>query len=1233
MVATASDIQITASLIDDYLLTMDAPVGPNPNGRFVAVQDPTATAQWASLLAVDSSGDNLVLFTPDSSSHSGWSTATTSGVPVPSGASGEIARLAAFAQLGTTQALAYFPISTPIGNGNAATWMQWSAAGGWTAAALTGNAQNALGFTFQTDTYVDAAGNAYLYGVSGNISDGQGKHHTGAFFVVGYDPSGGDGTGAWDVLYEQLLDIFTPKITTGAAFRLLPGNDGGVNVVWIDQDIIYCQGATIAIDPTTSSPSFAMPGTPSSFASSLTGLTVSAIVPLPGSAGADNLLIVDGMGTLYMVLGYTQSIGAVSPLTGVDDSQPAGVVSASAGVDATGNLHVMVSETTTQMLWILRQSGSNGNTPSFDAWVPLGNTVSAIAAPAVMAGGPELFLVDPSLTAYHMTQNLTDLTWSTRAIAAPAASTATPTNIAGTSMNLTVVDANQVPIPKALISVSSDQPVVLLVAGVSYPIGPGTPPVQIQADPVGQACVLIETTTLSMPPLLFQVTNTDGSTAQRSCQGDQVELKQGETLPVPAHAPACVASRLAGQDPNWPLTASTLQNPTPPLLPLLNTTYPDPSGIVTSINNAGQWLLPQNVDTTTNTLSLANVAVKHWSIDFGRDGEAAKFQVLSEAEGFAARQHAQAQTAVGSIIGTIFGDVANFFKHAWQQLEKITVTIGTELTVIFNDALPLVVNTVREAGQALETIFSRIVQGVAGAAIDAYDAVKNAINWLKQLFEWDDILITQRVIRKAVTSGLTAAQGAIGTAESFVQAKFSTLQGDVTDFFTNLESYFEQTQTFNTMASGAGSSPLGGTGGALAGQPASTAYNQNGARSNYVHNHMKAYYSSTSSSSGGGSGTGSMQSVLSLIQSNVAGDTFNGHVHTLQTTLQAQVSDFRQFFDIVIVDLLKALNDLTNFALGAIEDIIIAILKLLSDAIDAMLGIWSNTTLDIPIISWLFTQITKTTDNPAGEPFTILNALSLVLAVPCTILYKVLISKGVAPFTEAEAVDIETNGLPWPQLASAPAMLAKRPQLTAAAVPTYMRTAGVIAGLANLLLMVTSTGADVLAFQPEEEEEEPLPDFKKYLSWGTLFCSATAQVLSAPFNLMNGLSGAADGWTLGVWLGSLFPFGCDLIATGATGGLMRFTDQYGPPIDTCFGAVMITVAAIALHEQGDDKAAYTGWDQANIIVPQIGRLFKFLIMTKDSAPTAAVALPTLVALDVLLGLGSTVTQLGAAIDG
>src|SRR5262249_55434173 len=235
----------------------------------------------------------------------------------------------------------------------------------------------------------------------------------------------------WDILYEQLLDQFTPPLSTGAAFRLMPGAGGGINVLWIEGGVIYWQPAVIT-DPGTEDAEFQWSSTTaSSFNPGLGALTVNEIIPLPGGAGENNLLVIGGTGTLYLIQGYQGSGAAMTALTG-GANQPAGAMSASVGVDATGNLMLLLAETTTQALWILRQTGTSGVVPTFAAWVPLGNTVIALAAPPSMAGGPELFLVDPGLDAYHMAQNLTDLVWSTCQIAAPTPAGTTPTNIAGT---------------------------------------------------------------------------------------------------------------------------------------------------------------------------------------------------------------------------------------------------------------------------------------------------------------------------------------------------------------------------------------------------------------------------------------------------------------------------------------------------------------------------------------------------------------------------------------------------------------------------------------------------------------------------------------------------------------------------------------------------------------------------------------------------------------------------------
>ncbi|MGF6227801.1 hypothetical protein QFZ27_001756 [Inquilinus ginsengisoli] len=1189
----ANDIQITAGLIDDYLLTEDAPVGPNPNGRFVAVQDPGVATPSTSLLSVDSSG-NMIHFYPDQTSHSGWST-TTIPVPAPSGAGGPIARLAAFAQDGITNALAYFPL--PGASGNAATWMQSPAPGTWNRAPLTHDSANALGYTYQTDYYIDASGNQYLYGVTGNISGG-------AFFLVWFDAD----NGVWDVLYEQYLSTFDPVVSTGAAFRLMPGADGALNVLWIDGGVIYWQPASIS-DPGTSNAEFAWSGDVASFDPGLGALSISEILPLPGSAGQSNLLVVDATQTLYLIQGYDQGSGAaMTALTGPGGNQPAGAAGATVGADSQGNLMVLVTETTSQSLWILRQTGSENDVPTFAPWVPLGNTVTALAAPPSMAGGPELFLVDPGLSAYHMAQNLTDYVWSTRKIAAPTPSSGSPTNIAGTSMSLAVVDANQAPIADALVSVSSDQPVVIVASGVSYPVGPGAP-AQIQADSTGQASIVVETTSLSMPPLTFTVTNADGSTAQRSCQGDQVQVKSGEN--PPPTAPSSVASRLSNNDPGQPLTVASLTS-----AGLINSGYSDPSDAVAAIQAAGQWL-QQDGSTDLNTLSLGHVTVRHWRIEFPRTGSP-RFMALTEAQAQAYLAKARTAAEPDSFL-SFFGDVANFFKHAWQALESFTVTIADDLTIVFNDAEQFVVNTIREAGQALETIFSRIMAGL----VEVYDEIKNVVNWLKQLFEWGDILNTHRVIKVMVTSGLDFVSGSIAAAESAVQAKFDTVKTQVATAFDNLETIFAQGQSFNDFANAAGQSPIGGSGNVLAAQPASTTYSQNGSRCSYVHNHVKSYYAG---GGGGGGGSGSIQNISDLIQSSLTGDTFNTQTQAVQDFVSSQVTNLHQFFDLVVIDLLNAAKGLVLFVIDAVEDIVLAVLQALEDAINGLLASWSAT-IDIPIISWLYKYvITGSTENP-GDDLTILDAFSLVLAVPGTILYKILVSNGAAPFTEADVESIEQNGLPWPQLGDT-SMLRADTDSVPILTPTMIKVFGVLAGIANFFGAFCSGYSDYMAFQ-----EAPDEDLKIFWSIMTLLTGLASQIGGAPWPLfVGGLHSPADDWTVAFWSVSWIPLISDLVFTFATGGLARFTDAVGPILDTAMGAVMVGLAVGVIIKQQQSKPPYTGWDQANAIVPQTGRLFKFLILAKDTE-AAAIALPALLVIDLVLGLGSTVTQIGDAIVG
>ena len=115
----AADIQIRASLIDDYLQVEDAPVAPGLTGRFVALQDPAAPAT-RSLVTVHPDG-SLIQFAPDPTSHSGWAVTTVPVTP-PANTAAQPNRLAGYVQGATSNLLAYFPVQGAAGS--AAVWMQ-----------------------------------------------------------------------------------------------------------------------------------------------------------------------------------------------------------------------------------------------------------------------------------------------------------------------------------------------------------------------------------------------------------------------------------------------------------------------------------------------------------------------------------------------------------------------------------------------------------------------------------------------------------------------------------------------------------------------------------------------------------------------------------------------------------------------------------------------------------------------------------------------------------------------------------------------------------------------------------------------------------------------------------------------------------------------------------------------------------------------------------------------------
>ncbi|WP_447965545.1 hypothetical protein [Nitrospira sp. Ecomares 2.1] len=1243
MTAAITNITIGVNLIDDYLLTQEAPVSNAlTRNLFAVVQNPASQDPISELLTIDGDGDP-VHFYPDPTSQSGWATVKL-GVTPPAN-TGICNRILGFYHQGTLNALCYYPLKT--GAGSSAVWMQSSTPGTWEPASLSGTAKNWIGYTFQTDQYVDADGHAYLYGVTGNVT----PH---SFFVLTYATNPQTGTPQWMPIAERYPTQFTPEISDPdtAAFRLTegPGGSGSVTVLWVDGSNISHEEATITW--TQQTPTFTWTGQSGTFNPNKGALTAENLYAIPGPLGSGHLLLLDATSTLWLVANFYAAQPSITQLTGLA-SQPKSATAVGVGVDSSQTVTIFGIEPGNDYLWYLQQTGNGSLT--FGSWVQLGGTLLTLNCPAYMRAGPELFsaglATDPQSGAsapavFHMDQNLPGgpqgngdspgtQVWSTRKVSAPPApANTTPTQTATYSMELAGFDSGNNPVAAGTVTVTADQAVTVVWNSYAYHIGPTTP-LTVELDESGQATVLYEAVGLTPPVITFTAVDASNHiTGSRWCRGDVIQYIQALDGTPLAPLPDSVAPQLqtvTGTDLiNQGLTGGDYQEAGP-----ANTA-------AQAINSSGNWMNQNPTDSTgQGTIDLNQIKTPHWEIDFAHP-EGPRFRVLTEEEARDLLRNRRATGQLGSS-GSIFGDVAHFFKHEFDQLTYFaaTVTDGV-LNIVFNDLEPFVISTIKQAGAALETIFSKIRQ----LADEIYKVLQEVIAWLKMLFDWDDILNTHSVFKECMNQTLTNLSGSITYAQTVVQKNFAEVQAEVKEIFTNLESKFEliQGQSYNDFANSASESQN-----TLADPSTQSTQQQHASKCNYVYSRSTPSFTGASAISlrdlGGTLGDSDPTTVITdaVKQYIYSGNTsdqntqqFNSTNATLQNFVTGKITNPSSLFDLIIVDLLTAAEDLVLFIMDGIEYVIEAILSVAASAIKAFSDL-INQPIDIPIVTWLWKNvITK------GDEFTLLDLVCLIFAVPATILYKLVASTLLnpneapqAPFSSSDVTTIQTTGLPWPTIPSegVPTMAARTSdssQLSAKIMASLTATSSFFMGLGYLMTMVS----DYKAYQSQQEGAfvpSPKATFYSYLS---LFFRSMTFATGAPGSVFAKPSSQwaiADRWTVGLWstrgalvLADLVYCALSVYKTGA-----KWVPVYGPALKSAMGVLHIGIGAGASYYQLSDNN-YSDWVPINNFLRPIPSCFKFLFYDPPESGVWA-PIPWLLVIDAVAGVGATATQIGAAV--
>ena len=321
---------------------------------------------------------------------------------------------------------------------------------------------------------------------------------------------------------------------------------------------------------------------------------------------------------------------------------------------------------------------------------------------------------------------------------------------------------------------------------------------------------------------------------------------------------------------------------------------------------------------------------------------------------------------LGSLFGNIeskIGHIVKWMKTEAHKLEQAIITFTNDAV----DCLLKIAGTWYHFLAKCANDIVNLVHTVLNALKTAFDDI---IKWIGFIFEYKDILNTHKVMKNLI---LLYMDDCVNHA--------SSLKGKLHDIFDELEDSLNELVGLPTIDD----TPQSYS--AQASKPSAT----NTPQANWGTHKLKS--NSRNASAG------------DYTPTDTGDDPTNG--------LLAAFNDIVQGEKEAIADLQKNLSSIIdNFQTTSASDLIEKILVTITDFLlhqagtlleagaDALAGISGfiretlTAPINIPVISWLYGKIS------GGEPFTLLDLVCLVAAIPGTIVYKIL--EGKAPFPDSD---------------------------------------------------------------------------------------------------------------------------------------------------------------------------------------------------------------------------------------
>jgi hypothetical protein len=354
-------------------------------------------------------------------------------------------------------------------------------------------------------------------------------------------------------------------------------------------------------------------------------------------------------------------------------------------------------------------------------------------------------------------------------------------------------------------------------------------------------------------------------------------------------------------------------------------------------------------------------------------------------------------------VGNIFTDFWHWLVHEFDAL----VDEITDIVVAIADAvvvgIKMIIKGVETVFKAIVTVIDDIASAIGSFFRMLAKIIEDVIAALSVLFHFDRILAVQTFLVEQIRAKLRAVPGQVtANLQPKLDGYFRTGKDAIREAFQKVIDQLDPEHK---------SKPLHQLPGGSATQrsvflaQSGAAGPDSGGKSHAAHcawglQKMKSGMPAAKLTGGASAGGDDpLTKIWTCFEDKLAKDQdLQSAFGTLKTQFGSlfHASSAVDFFRTALAALLSLLELVAIGSLAVTQAFFDCLFQRLRDLMDTVLG-WLDQSIDIPVLSWLYTWLT-------GQPLTLLNVITLIAAIPVTMLYRVVV--GTWPSFDKASADV-----------------------------------------------------------------------------------------------------------------------------------------------------------------------------------------------------------------------------------